>query len=109
MTGLDLSNSTLCMFARNNCTITPGSDSINMSESSRTAVSGLNLTNSAYTTAYIIWTHVPPPFWVLGTAGNILIIVVFSRKGMSNSLTAFLFKALVIFDTMSTGISGICI
>ncbi len=37
---------------------------------------------------------------VLGTMGNILSFVIFSRKGMCGSLTAFLFKALSLSDIL---------
>ncbi len=36
--------------------------------------------------------------WALGTLGNILAILVFSRKSMSGSLSVFLFQFLAVFD-----------
>ena len=51
--------------------------------------------------SFYIWTHIPPAMWVLGTLGNILTIIVFSRKGMRESMTSILFRALAVFDTLA--------
>ena len=51
--------------------------------------------------AYYIWTHIPPVILPLGTMGNMLTIMVFSRRGMKESLTSLLFRTLAVFDTIA--------
>ena len=48
-----------------------------------------------------IWKIGPPVLWIVGTVANILSIIVFSRKGMSSSLTAFFFRVLAVCDLLA--------
>ncbi len=50
---------------------------------------------------YKIMVYSSPVILVVGVIGNILSLVVFSRRGMSETVTAFLFRMLAIFDLFS--------
>ena len=51
--------------------------------------------------AGIMWVYLPPILWAIGSVGNVISIIVFSRKGISESTTAFFFRTLAIFDLLA--------